>query len=84
MAVQPRLLPSKRRLYCHVHPTKFARSSVKAFMGIAAEQFWELVQQMTDTFADRIQQQRQRADCRRAVAGGRAYALPLAIRPALV
>jgi hypothetical protein len=59
-------------------------SLVKAFMGIAAEQFWEMVQQMTDMFAEHLQQQRQRTARRRAVGGGRSYDLSLALHTTLV
>jgi len=59
-------------------------SLVKAFMGIAAEQFWELIEQMASTFGDYRLQHQHRSDRRRAVGGGRTYDLSLAIRTALV
>jgi hypothetical protein len=59
-------------------------SLVKAFMGIAADQFWELIQHMTEQFAAYTHSQRQRAERQRAVGGGRSHDLPLSIRTALV
>ncbi len=59
-------------------------SLVKAFMGISAEQFWELIEQMTEQFTAYIHQQRQRAQRQRAVGGGRSHDLSLIIRTALV
>src|SRR5262245_2742309 len=59
-------------------------SLVKAFMGISAEQFWELIEQMTVQFAAYTHQRQQRADRRRAVGGGRSHDLSLTLRTALV
>ena len=59
-------------------------SLVKAFMGISAEQFWELIEHMTEQYAAYIHQQRQRAHRQRAVGGGRSHDLSLTIRTALV
>lgn len=59
-------------------------SLVKAFMGIEADQFWELIQQMTEQFAAYTHHQRQRAERLRAVGGGRSSDLSLSIRTALV
>ena len=59
-------------------------SLVKAFMGIRAEQFWELIEQMTEQFAAYTHQRHQRAERRRAVGGGRAHDLSLTLRTALV
>jgi hypothetical protein len=59
-------------------------SLVKAFMGIDADQFWEMIQQMNHHFAHHLKQQRHRTDRRLAVGGGRSYDLSLAIRTALV
>lgn len=59
-------------------------SIVKAFMGIDAEQFWQLTEQMNQRFASYIQQQRERDDRERALGAGRPHDLPLTIRTALV
>jgi len=59
-------------------------SLVKAFMGIEAEQFWELIEHMTEQFATYTRHQRQRASRQRAVGAGRSPDLPLSIRTALV
>ena len=59
-------------------------SVVKAFMGLSAEQFWELVQQMQERFATYTAQQQQRPDRQRAVGAGHPPDLPLPIRTALV
>ncbi len=59
-------------------------SLVKAFMGITADQFWELVQQMTARLPSHLQHQRHRPDRQRAVGAGRSYDLSLAVRTALV
>lgn len=59
-------------------------SLVKAFMGISSEQFWELIEQMSEQFAAYTQQRHQRAERRRAVGGGRSHDLSLTIRTALV
>src|SRR5262245_28216456 len=59
-------------------------SLVKAFMGIDADQFWKLIEQMTEQFATYTHHRRQRASRRRAVGGGRSFDLSLCIRSALV
>lgn len=59
-------------------------SLVKAFMGISAEQFWELIETMTSRFASHIHTHRQRADRKRAVGGGRTFTHSLILRTALV
>lgn len=59
-------------------------SLVKAFTGIAADEFWKLIQQMTERFAAYLLDQRARPDRQRAVGAGRTYDLPLTIRTALV
>ncbi|MDQ2807990.1 MAG: hypothetical protein M3Z04_13935 [Chloroflexota bacterium] len=59
-------------------------SVVKAFMGLSAEQFWGLVQQMHVHFATYPTQQRQRADRQPAVGAGHPPDLALPIRTALV
>ncbi len=59
-------------------------SVVKAFMGLSAEQFWELVQQMHVRCATYTTQQRQRADRQRAVGAGHPPDLALPIRTVLV
>ena len=58
-------------------------SVVKAFMGLSAEQFWELVQQMHVRFATYTTQQRQRADRQRAVGAGHPAELAVPLRPAV-
>jgi len=45
-------------------------SLVKAFMGISADQFWELIEQMTERFATYLQQQRAHPNRQRAVGAG--------------
>ena len=59
-------------------------SLVKAFTGMPADQFWALVQQMTEHFTTYTEQQRQRVERQRAVGAGRTYDLSLATRVALV
>ncbi len=59
-------------------------SLVKAFLGIEPDQFWELLEHMTEQFATYTHQRRQRAERRRAVGAGRSPDLPLCIRTALV
>jgi hypothetical protein len=59
-------------------------SLVKAFLGIDADQFWKLVEQMTEQLAAYTYHHRQRTSRRRAVGGGRAFDLALSIRTALV
>ena len=58
-------------------------SLVKAFMGISAEQFWELIETMTSHLAT-APIPPQRSDRVRAVGGGRAYTHSLVVRTALV
>ncbi len=57
---------------------------VKAFMGLAADEFWTLIQQMTDQFTTYTTQPRQRPERQRAPGAGRPPDLPLPIRTALV
>lgn len=57
---------------------------VKAFMGLNAEQFWDLVHQMQERFAAYTVQQHQRPERQRAVGAGHPPDLPLPIRTALV
>jgi hypothetical protein len=57
---------------------------VKAFMGLSAEQFWELVQHMQERLATYTAQQRQRPARQRAVGAGHPPDLALPIRTALV
>jgi DDE superfamily endonuclease/Helix-turn-helix of DDE superfamily endonuclease len=59
-------------------------SLVKAFMGITAEQFWELIQQMSQRFPAYRRQQHSRAAHQRAFGAGRTYDLSLVLRTALV
>jgi hypothetical protein len=59
-------------------------SLVKAFMGIDADQFWELIQSMTEQFPTYTQQRRLRPERRRAPGGGRSHHLSLTLRTALV
>jgi hypothetical protein len=59
-------------------------SVVKAFMGLSADQFGELVQQMRQRFALYSVQQQQRPDRHRAVGAGHPPDLSLAVRTALV
>ncbi len=59
-------------------------SLVKAFMGISAEQFWELIEMMTSHVASSTHTPPQRSDRMRAVGGGRVYTHSLALRTALV
>ena len=59
-------------------------SLVKAFMGIRAEQFWELIEKMSSHVASYTHTRCQRADRVRAVGGGRTYAHSLVLRTALV
>ena len=53
-------------------------------MGISADQFWELIEQMTERFAAYRQQQRARPNRQRVVGAGRTNSLSLVIRSALV
>ena len=57
---------------------------VKAFMGLPAEHFWEVVQQVADRLPAYEQQRLARPNRQRAVGGGNPYAQPLSIRIALV
>lgn len=59
-------------------------SVVKAFMGLNADQFWELVHQMQERFATYSTQQQQRPERQRAVGAGRPPDLALPLRAALV
>lgn len=59
-------------------------SIVKAFTGLSADHFWELVHQMQDRFAAYTLEQRQRAERQRAVGAGRLPDLPLALRTAVL
>jgi hypothetical protein len=59
-------------------------SLVKAFMGISAEQFWELIETMTSHLASSPPLRPQRPERVRAVGGGRSYTHSLALRTALV
>jgi len=59
-------------------------SLVKAFMGISAEQFWELIETMTSHFASSPHTQPQPSERVRAPGGGRTYTHSLALRSALV
>ena len=58
-------------------------SLVKAFMGISADQFWELIETMTSHLAT-SPIPAPRSDRVRAVGGGRAYTHSLVVRTALV
>ena len=57
---------------------------VKAFMGLPAEHFWELVQQVQDHLPASDQQRLARPDRQRAVGAGNRCDQPLSIRVALV
>src|SRR5690349_15949830 len=57
---------------------------VKTFMGLSADQFWELVQQMHEGLAAYTAQQHARPDRQRAVGAGRPPDLALSIRTAVV
>ena len=57
---------------------------VKAFMGIPAEDFGDLVQKVQDQLPDYERRRHERPDRQRAVGAGRGYDQPLAIRIALV
>lgn len=59
-------------------------SLVKAFMGITAEQFWELIEQISTQYPSYLEQLRERPDRQRAIGGGRRYDLSVVIRTALV
>jgi hypothetical protein len=59
-------------------------SLVKAFMGISAEQFWELIEKMTSHFASFTHTRSPRSDRVRALGGGRVYTHSLVLRTALV
>ncbi len=57
---------------------------IKIFLGIPAEFFWQLVQQLEEQEPEYKHQRFQRAQRQREVGGGRQCDLPLAIRLALV
>src|SRR5438045_1449379 len=57
---------------------------VKAFTGVPADQFWELLQFMTTQLPAYTHQRAARADRHRAVGAGRPPALALPVRTALV
>jgi hypothetical protein len=57
---------------------------VKAFTGIASEQFWDMMQEMGEQAEAYEQERHQRADRQRAVGGGRDYEHPLVVRVAVV
>ena len=59
-------------------------SLVKAFRGIEAEQFWELIEHMSEQVASDTQHHRQRGVSQGAVGGGRSPDLSLSIRSALL
>ncbi len=57
---------------------------VKAFTGMLAEQFWGLIQTMTEQFLPYLHMQRHSGERQRAVGAGRGYDLSLATRTAVV
>ncbi len=57
---------------------------IKAFMGLPAEVFWQLVADMTHKLAAYELKRLDREDRQRAVGGGQEFDLPLVIRAALV
>jgi len=57
---------------------------IKAFMGLPAEVFWQLVADMTHNLPAYELKRLDRADRQRAVGGGQEFDLPLVIRAALV
>jgi hypothetical protein len=57
---------------------------IKAFMGLPAEVFWQLVADMTDKLPAYELKRLDREDRQRAVGGGQEFDLPLVIRAALV
>src|SRR5262245_16014110 len=59
-------------------------SLVKAFMGISAEQYNEMIDKMSSPFTSYTHTRRRRADRVRAVGGGRNYTHSLILRTALV
>lgn len=59
-------------------------SLVKAFTGLAAEQFWELIEQMREQWPSYLRQRRQRSKRQRAVGGGRRHDQSLVVRTTLV
>ena len=63
----------------HTHP-----SFVKALMGLPAEVFWELVQNVTARLPEQDRQRLERPDRQRAAGAGRECHQPVAIRVALV
>jgi len=58
--------------------------AVKAFTGLPAEEFWGLVDAVTERWAEAERARRARPERRRAVGGGRRSAQPLARRVAVV
>jgi hypothetical protein len=59
-------------------------SLVKAFTGLGAEQFWELLEQMREQWPSYLRQCRQHSKRQRAVGAGRNHELSLVVRAALV
>jgi hypothetical protein len=59
-------------------------SLVKAFTGLAAEQFWTLLEQMREHHPSYLRQRRQYSKRQRAVGGGRRHDQSLVVRTALV
>src|SRR4051812_28040785 len=59
-------------------------SLVKAFMGLSAEQFWTMLQHMSDDYPTYMQERRTRPTRRRAPGAGRQSDLSLPLRTALV
>ena len=57
---------------------------IKAFMGLPAAAFWELVEKITEQLPAYEAQRLGRADRQRALGGGRAFDQPLVIRVAVV
>jgi hypothetical protein len=59
-------------------------SAVKAFTGLPADEFWALVEAVTERWAEAQRARQARPDRRRAAGGGRRSAQPLALRVAVV
>jgi hypothetical protein len=57
---------------------------IKAFMGLPAEAFWDLIEKIKEQLPTYEAQRLGRADRQRRVGGGRDFAQPLVIRVALV
>jgi len=57
---------------------------IKAFMGLPAAAFWELIEKITEQLPAYEAQRLERANRQRTVGGGRAFDQPLVIRVALV